>query len=104
MYSKKEAIELAKKDNMDSKIARLNYERWERSNDTELYHVYGRYSEAKISAMQYCRDMCSKFDGHFLRILRHNSMIFTVGFIFQDDEHTYFAYITRDYDRYCILD
>lgn len=104
MYTREEAIAMAKKNNRDSRIAREHYDLWERSTATELYHVYGRYSEYKISAMQYCRDMCRNFDGHFVRILSHNSNVFSVGFIFQDAEHTYFAYITRDYDRYCILD
>ena len=104
MYTRNQAIELAKKNDRNSRIARANYDRWERSNDTELYHVYGSYSDKKISAMHYCRDMCRDFEGHYLRILGHNCNTFSVGFIFQDADHTYFAYITRDYDRYCILD
>ncbi len=103
MYTKEQAIAKAKLNNKDCKIAHAQIGRWYDSNDYALYQVYGNYSHAKEQAMQYCEEMMHAYNGHGLSIISHNSMVFTVGFEFYDDETgaLMFAYITKDYDRFC---
>ena len=81
------------------------YERWLKSTDTELWHVYGSFSEAKAKAMEYCRNLMDSLDGRDLRIISHNTNEFTVGFEFPDGEtgELNFMYITKSYDRYITL-
>ena len=81
-----------------------NYVRnlWEKSNDFILSDVYRTCSQNKVRAMQYCIDLKERLNGHDLRIISHNSMVFSVAFVFEDKETgvCQMAYITRDYDRY----
>ena len=88
-----------------NKTMQAAYERYEESTDTELWQVYGRYSHAKRNAMEYCRELCYKLDGHGLRIISHNTMCFSVGFEFTNPTNgaECFAYITRDNNRFCEL-
>lgn len=66
-----------------------------------LSAVYGRYSEAKAKAFDYCRRLCSDLDGWGLRITSYNTMIFTVGFYFVNEFGVVcMAYITPSYDYY----
>ena len=87
----------------NSKIAQAHITAYEQSEDWALWQVYGRYSQAKENAMQYCVDLMHRLDGWGIRILSHNCMMFTVGFCFNDPDTGVlrFAYITRDYDRFC---
>ena len=73
-----------------------------RATASELRQVYGRYSDAKRRAMDYCKGLCARLDGWDLRILGANSMAFSVGFYFTDKGTgaVCFAYITKDYDRF----
>ena len=104
MFTKEKAIALAKLNNRDCKIAMAHINDWFLSNDTELWHVYGSYSDNKARAFEYCEEMMRQYDGFGLRIIAHNSMVFTVGFIFRDDDgNKIFAYITRDYDRFVYM-
>lgn len=75
-------------------------ETWKRSTATELYHVYGTYSQAKQNAFEYCRRQCYERNGYDLRIVSSNTWMFTVGFLFEDTDTgaTKFMYITPNYD------
>ena len=104
MYTKSEAIAKAKLNNKDCRIALSKMNDWYYSSAKELWQVYDRYSHAKENAMNYCKEMMKKYDGFDLCIISHNSNVFSVGFIFKDDEgKKIFAYITRDYDRFAYI-
>lgn len=55
---------------------------YERSTATQLSDVYGRYSADKAIAFDHCRRLMYENDGRDLKILTHNSYIFTAGFEF----------------------
>ena len=86
----------------NTKMAEYVRDAWAWSSDTELSHIYGRFSENKARAMRYCEALMEKLNGRDLRIISHNSMVFSVAFLFEDSETGVccMAYITRDYDRY----
>ena len=68
-----------------------------------LDEAYGRYSTAKARAYEYCRRLYDEMGGFDFVISSHNCMVFSVCFKFIDDETGVlcYAYITRDYDRFC---
>lgn len=70
------------------------YNRYLNSTDFELWHVYGCWSDAKENAMDYCKSQMYKRDGNYLKIISHNTMVFTVGFTFEEDGKEMFMYIT----------
>lgn len=79
------------------------YEMWEGSNARELGDVYASYSVYKERAMRRCKQLCEDLGGFDLKIVSHNTNMFTVGFEYPDAEtgELMFAYITRDYDLAC---
>lgn len=66
-----------------------------------LYNCYAKPSYHKIKALEYCNELCKKLNGYNLKIISYNCMKFSVGFQFIQDDILCFAYITKDYDRYC---
>lgn len=88
----------------NNKMMKSQYIHYNNSRCYELYHCYDRYSENKCRAMDYCRELEEKYNGHSLKIISYNTSIFTVGFIGYIDEKEAFFYITRDYDRYIFLE
>lgn len=80
------------------------FEDWKKATATELWHVYGRFSQAKVNAMEYCKSLMEKHNGYGLRIVSHNLNVFTVGFLGEIDGKEAFFYITRDYDRFATVD
>lgn len=81
------------------------YRVWQNSSNTELYHIYGKFSQAKINAFERCKALMQSLGGEGLRILGHNCDTFSVGFEFPNPETgaMCFAYITKDYDRFIEL-
>jgi hypothetical protein len=79
------------------------FEDWKKSNDTELWHVYGRFSYAKNRAFEYCEHQKQMFSGYGLKIISHNTFSFSVGFIGIIDNKEAFIYITKDNDRYIFI-
>ena len=73
-------------------------------NGSDLYDCYHKPSYNKMLAMEYCEDLCNKYNGTDLTIIGYNSMQFSVGFLFYKDGKNYFAYITKTYDRFCCID
>ena len=61
------------------------YRTYLKSTATELNHVYGRYSSAKESAMNYCKNRMNELNGYGMRILSANTFQFTVGFLYTDE-------------------
>ena len=85
--------------NQMKKNALANYPRWATSTDTELYHVYGSYSHAKASSYESIRDEMHKCGGHDLRIISHNCMMYTCGYLRNNPKtgFTEFVYHTATY-------
>ena len=82
------------------KRANENIRAWKRSGAYDLGYVYGRYSEAKGRAWQYCENKRRELHGWELKVISFNTCIFTAGFAYYDIERncTMFYYITPSYD------
>lgn len=88
----------------NTKLMRSAYARYKMSMMCELYDCYDSFSKAKADAMTYCENLMHELNGWGLRIVSYNCNVFTVGFLFMnEDDEKCFAYITRDYDRYMKL-
>lgn len=76
----------------------------------DIYSAYQRPSVRKVHAWNSCEELCRKYEGTGLRIIGHNSMIFSAGFIgYVENEETgelekSFVYITPSYNRYMPLE
>lgn len=62
-----------------------------------LFDVYGTYSSAKARAYEYCRELCSKYDGENFYISSSNAFCFTIAFRFNkpDSGELMQAFITN---------
>lgn len=80
--------------------AAYNNRRWTYAN---IWDAYDRPSSAKVKAWDYCRELCAEMGGYDLLISSRNTFQFSAVFKFMDDETGVvgYAYITRDYDRFC---
>ena len=58
----------------------------ERNQGTELYHVYGRVSQAKQNAMERCKAICEAAQGWNFHITGHNAHTFTVAWNYMNTE------------------
>ena len=65
-----------------------------------LGEVYGRYSDAKAYAYNYCRDLCRKYNGERFCITSANTFTFVVSFDFPHPETGEYmrAIITRKHN------
>jgi len=77
---------------------------WNKYGYRYLYECYDRPSRAKSEAINYCYELEHKYNGYNGTIIGYNTCTFSYGFLFDKDGKTYFAYITRDYDRLICLD
>ena len=68
---------------------------------THLSDCYGRWSQAKEQAYQYCVDLMESLNGWGLKITGYCTNFFSVGFMYEQEGKTYFARITASYDRAC---
>lgn len=71
-----------------------------------LDDVYGSYSIKKARAYTYCKELCSRYDGHDFCITSANTFAFTVSFDFinYDDNRPMRAFLTRTYNHAYYLD
>lgn len=83
-----------------SKKALHAYNRYVPFKNGCLFDVYGSFSQAKQRAYDYCIKLANDLGGRGFSIMGANCMQFTVGFTFSIDNKKYFAYITKDYNRY----
>lgn len=88
----------------NSKIIVDAYYRYLKSNDNRLWDVYKSCSQAKVNAYAYCNSKKRELNGRDLKIVSHNSQLFTVGFIGELDNRQAFIYITKDNERFIYLD
>lgn len=81
------------------------YQQYNRSDNTQLRDVYGRWSDKKENAYRHCRELMYKYGGSGFRIVSFNTFMFTVGFEFAhpDTGEPMFAYITPDYNRCAVI-
>ena len=84
--------------------ARVHYEAWKRSKDYALESAYKSFSVYKARAWRYCQEKQSELNGRELKVIAHNSQIFTAGFEYCDENvgTAKFYYITPSYD--CSVD
>lgn len=73
------------------------------SNKRTLSDCYSTYSSEKFVAFEYCYKLMDKYDGYDLRIIGYNSQRFSVGFIGMISGHKAFFYITKDHDRFILI-
>ena len=69
-----------------NKRAKQITEQYERATATRLSDVYGRCSEAKQRAFNYCHRLMQEYNGDDMKILSHNTFVFTAAFLFEDQE------------------
>lgn len=82
-------------------IARSAYNQYRELGECRaIYDVYASYSQNKLRAWYYCKDLCAKYEGWGLKVISHNTFIFTAGFYFIDKDTGVlrFMYITPTYD------
>ena len=86
--------------NRQQKTALSNIKAWSNSTASQLHDVYGRYSHNKVKAFKHCEYLCRLYDGSDLKIISHNTFIFTAGFQFIDKDTGVikFMYITPSYN------
>ena len=70
------------------------YEAYQRSELRTLRDAYGRFSYKKQKAWDECSLLCRENNGHDLKIITHNTYMFTAGFEFEDENGPAFMYIT----------
>lgn len=90
----------------DQRIARQAAERAyadRRYTYTDIWYAYEKPSVDKCRAWQYCKELRDKYHGYDLLIASKNTFFFTAVFKFADPKtgELSYAYITRDYDRFC---
>lgn len=77
---------------MKIKITKLNKREqyyqtaYARSDTYCLADAYGSYSRAKAEAWKYCEEKRDRYDGWGLKVITHNSFMFTAGFEFENPE------------------
>lgn len=62
-------------------LARARY-----NEGTELYHVYGNISSAKMRAMEDCKRWYRETNGRNFRIISHNTFQFSVAWEYDNPE------------------
>ena len=84
--------------------ARKHYNAWERSEDYALEFVYNSFSTRKAQAWRRCQEKQAELNGYGLKVISHNTSIFTAGFEYYDEkaQTVKFYYITPLYD--CAVD
>ena len=83
-----------------TRTAAANYRCYEMSSDYDISDAYTSYSTEKARAWRYCKDLCDRMNGYGLKVIHHNTFIFTAGFesVDPDTGVVQFTYITPNYD------
>lgn len=74
------------------------YNRYLNSDKFELSDCYGRWSMAKQRAYDYCVKLAIDCGCFTCGIVSYNTCTFTFGFVFECDDMTWYAHLTRDHD------
>ena len=75
--------------------AKRIYDSFCNSSDSSLDEVYGRYSQAKRNAIEYCYAREREFGAYDGVITGHNSMTFSYAFTGRCEGKRYLVYITQ---------
>lgn len=75
------------------------YENYMNSMDYDLLDAYTTCSCAKHRAWEYCRELQQEKNGAGLKVISHNTFMFTAGFTFEEDGTEKFMYITPSKDE-----
>ena len=67
----------------------------------DIWSAYSNPSVNKVRAWEACKKLCKQLDGKDLIITGKSSHCFSVCFKFQDKGRDCYAFITRDYSRFC---
>ena len=80
--------------------AKANIERWQQSVDYSLDDAYGSYSANKSRAWRHCESVRADHNGSNLKVVSHNTFMFTAGFQLVDQESGVVKYmhITPTYE------
>ena len=70
-------------------------------NYKDIFEAYKNPSIRKVRAFEYCKNLCAELNGFDLVIPAAGCQTFSVCFKFYDEGRLCYAYITRDYDRFC---
>ena len=75
-------------------------------NYHDIFEAYKNPSVYKVRAFEYCKELCGKLHGYDLIISAAGCQTFSVCFKFRErgTGRPCYAYITRDYDRFCYAD
>ena len=74
---------------------------------TELYEVYGNYSDAKARAMRYCKELKARFQGYDDTIVGHSCHFFSYAFKYIDYDlggKECLCYCTHAYDYKFVIE
>lgn len=80
------------------------YNRYLFSDEHELSECYARYSVYKQRAYDYCVKLANDCGCSSYGIASYNPNMFTFGFVFECDDMTWYAHITRDHEYVMCLD
>ena len=96
-------VEVTRKSEVEEML--FHYRQWQLTSTKYLWDVYGKFSQKKVRAYEYCEELMHRYGGRGLRILSHNTYMFTVGFecCHPETGEACFAYITPSHDRYVKL-
>ena len=83
---------------MRPSYARQAYEKFCNSSDVDLDDVYGRCSQAKRNAYEYCRAREREFNSYNGVIASYCIMNFTYAFTGWCEGKKYFVFITKSHD------
>lgn len=70
---------------------------WFNSDLYDLNQCYGKHSEKKDEAINYCRELYNTLGGFRFRIISYNRYNFSVGFYFYDSAGEHFCYIRKNH-------
>jgi len=70
---------------------------------SDIFDAYKNPSSAKVRAWNYCKELCDRMHGYDLLISGAGCFTFSVVFKFRErgTKRECYAYITRDYNRFC---
>lgn len=89
---------------MTNRHIKSAYERYQHSDIYSLYNAYGKPSEAKQAAWNYCINLCAKYNGFSLKVVSYNTCIFTAGFLFYQNDKLCYMHITPNYDQFIVVE
>ena len=72
----------------------------------DIYSAYKKPSVYKVRAWNWCKELCREMHGYDLIITGASRFAFSVVFTFNErgTGRKCYAYITRDYNRFCYAD